>query len=277
MCSCVLVFFVFLCSCSGKETVIEWPIWNETEKIELLYLFDDLYKAVSCSERQELIESNKTLQAFGRRYDLPKGYLFDIFSLTEKFKSQSIEKRLYSAVVNVWETVASPGVIKDIIEEVVSCYPKEYFGGNSSISINFNSRRSSSRRSSSSSGSSSSDDDDDDDDEDEDDDDDEYKEAKSRFTTNDKEAELLVALSNSEVFAPDSKLLGPAWRSSLEYCESRLNVIRDMSDGGAILFTEMSFSRISCSHQTDSNTYRCKCVYLYEKEKGTPYFFKSGS
>ena len=256
---------VFLCSCSNQL------IWNETERSDLLYLFDGLYKAVSCSERQELIESNKTLQEFGRRYDFPRGYLFDVFSFIENFKSQSIEKRLYSAIVNVWETAASPDVIKDILEKIVSCYPKEYFGEKPK-------KRSSSRRSSSSSSSSiggvSSEDDGDDGDED--DGDDEYKEAKSQFTTNDREAELLVALRNSEVFAPGSPNLGPAWISSLEHCKNRLNLIRDMSDGGAILFTEMSFKRILCSHQTGSNTYQCKCVYLYEKDEGASYFFKSG-
>ena len=149
----ILVCFL-LCSCSAKKANIEKLIdLNKTERLELLYLFDDLYNSASCPERQELIESNKTLQAFGRQYKLPTGYLFDIFSYTEKFKSQSIERELYSAVLNVWETVSSTGVIKDIMEEVDGCYPEEYLKGYKKSKTS--SRRSSSSRSSSSRSSSS--------------------------------------------------------------------------------------------------------------------------
>ena len=155
----MMLALVFFCSCQSEKGEIERSIdVNETEKLDLLYLFDDLYRAVSCNERQELIESNKTLQAFGRQYDLPRGYLFDIFSHTAKFKDQSIEKRLSSTILNVWKISASDRVIKGIMEEVSRCYPGEYLEleYKKSYKSRSSSYRSSSRSSSSTSSSSTS-------------------------------------------------------------------------------------------------------------------------
>ena len=155
----LMLALVFFCSCQSQKVEMERPIdVNETERLDLLYLFDDLYGAVSCNERQELIESNKTLQAFGRQYDLPRGYLFDIFSNTAKLKDQSIEKRLVSTISNVWKVSASDRVIQGIMEEVSRCYPGEYLELEYKKSYTSRSRsyRSSSRSSSSTSSSSTS-------------------------------------------------------------------------------------------------------------------------
>ncbi|MDE0092376.1 MAG: hypothetical protein OXN83_03710 [Oligoflexia bacterium] len=74
---------------------------NKGERLDLLYLLDDLNRAGSCNERQELIESNKMLQAFGKRYDFPEGYLFDVFLNITKLRGRSIEKRVTDTILNI--------------------------------------------------------------------------------------------------------------------------------------------------------------------------------
>ena len=145
-----MLVLILCCSCQVQKDKTEQSInLNKTERLGILYLFDDLYKAVRCDEKQALIESNKILQDFGRQYDFPQGYLFDIFSNISKLEDKSTEKMLVSGILNVWKTVASMELINDIVSEVSRCYPEEYLGSKYK-------RRSSSRRRSSSSSSSSS-------------------------------------------------------------------------------------------------------------------------
>ena len=66
----------------------------------------------------------------------------------------------------------------------------------------------------------------------------EYEEAKSRFTPNMNEAQLLsLGVAG----------LSAALQSSNLHCNKLLNSIKDMSGGGFILFTEVNYSHSSCS------------------------------
>ena len=137
-----LLSFIFLSSCSNNKKSDIQGLLNETERMNLLYLLDDLYKTDSCYEVESLIENNRTLEELGRQYDLPRGYLFDIFSTPEKFKDQSFENKLFSEILNL----DSKKYINQIIDKVISCDP---FSSTRSSSTRSSSRRSSSRRSSS--------------------------------------------------------------------------------------------------------------------------------
>ena len=50
---------------------------DEGHKKDLIYLFEDINHAKDCDEIRDLIESNKTLVAFEKQYDLPIGFLFE--------------------------------------------------------------------------------------------------------------------------------------------------------------------------------------------------------
>ncbi|MCZ0932708.1 MAG: hypothetical protein OXJ52_06125 [Oligoflexia bacterium] len=146
----LVLFLIFCASCQGGGNSLSnwWGSWkesaitylasesaksylNEEERFDLLDLFDDLQRAVSCDKRQDLIEKNETLKTFGKQYDLPRGYLFDILfnydyeeALTQL--NRNLSERLAFTVVNVWKTSASLRQINQVVEEISKCYPKEY-------------------------------------------------------------------------------------------------------------------------------------------------------
>ena len=146
----LILFLIFCASCQGGGNYLSnwWGYWkesavtylasessksylNQDERFDLLDLFDDLQRAVSCDERQDLIEKNKTLKAFGQQYKLPRGYLFDILFNYDYEKAltqlnRDLLERLAFTIVNVWKTSASTQQINQVVEEISKCYPKEY-------------------------------------------------------------------------------------------------------------------------------------------------------
>ena len=105
---------------------------SQGEIEDLLYLFYDLKSAKSCNERQDLIESNRTLKELGKQYDLVRGWLFDALfnydyeEAITQITDRSLGEKAAFTVVNTWKTSASIEQIKKVIDEISKCYPKEY-------------------------------------------------------------------------------------------------------------------------------------------------------
>ena len=145
-----LLFLFFFTSCQNKEDyLLDW--WSslkentvtyfasqssaayltEAERFDLLDLFADLQEADSCDERQDLIEGNRTLNAFGKQYNLLRGYLFDVLFNYDYEKAlmdldRTTEERIAITVLNTWKISASIEQINQVIEEISKCYPNEY-------------------------------------------------------------------------------------------------------------------------------------------------------
>lgn len=105
---------------------------SEEEKKDLLYLFEDLQQADSCSQRQDIIERNQTLTVFGKQYDFLRGYLFDILFNYDyekaliQVKNRTDEEKVAFTIVNSWKVTASIDKINRVIDQISKCYPKEY-------------------------------------------------------------------------------------------------------------------------------------------------------
>ena len=147
---CLVFFSSCLISCQrgGESLSIWWGSWKDytltqlasnnvdsylqkEEQLDLLYLFDDLRRAKSCGERQTLIEDNKTLRLFGKQYDLPRGYLFDLLfnynyekALVDAFRTDL--ENIAFTVVGTWKTKFSIAQINRMIDQISKCYPSEY-------------------------------------------------------------------------------------------------------------------------------------------------------
>ena len=147
---CLILILIFCSSCQSGISRLSnwWGDWkdytvtylasestksylNEDETNDLLDLFEGLQRADSCNERQELIESNQTLKAFGKYYELPRGFLFDILFNYDYEKAltqfvRTIDEKIAFTIVNSWKTIASIKQINQVVEEISKCYPEEY-------------------------------------------------------------------------------------------------------------------------------------------------------
>ena len=104
---------------------------TERDKEDLLLLLYNLRSAKDCNEVQSYVENDRMLHFFEKTLDLPKGFLFDEFEdysyETSFFQaSRSTPEAVVFSIVSVWKTEASLQEIKEVVDKVRKCYPREY-------------------------------------------------------------------------------------------------------------------------------------------------------
>lgn len=146
----LFIFLVlFLISCQGQISnwFSQWRDYSltqmasqatdgsltESDREDLLFLFDNLRIAKNCNEVQSYVESDRMLYFFEKTLDLQKGFLFDEFkdysyeaSLFQTSSRSAAEAAVFS-IVSVWKTKFSIQEINEVIDKVSKCYPREYY------------------------------------------------------------------------------------------------------------------------------------------------------
>ena len=103
---------------------------GKEDKAKLLILFLDLEQARNCSELQRLAENNDLLEDYEGLYNLPKGFLFDIFyeynHANAVFLGGGLDadtRQLAVFIANIWKTKFSIDRINSVAARLTNCYP----------------------------------------------------------------------------------------------------------------------------------------------------------
>ena len=103
---------------------------GKEDKAKLLILFLDLEQAKNCSELQRLAENNDLLEDYEGLYNLPKGFLFDIFyeynHANAVFLGGGLDADTRQSAVfiaNIWKTKFSIDRINSAAARLTDCYP----------------------------------------------------------------------------------------------------------------------------------------------------------
>ena len=143
-----MLFFILMSSCQNSQGLQDWffniedysltqlaseQAGNATtkeDKARLLILFLDLEQTRSCSELKHLAENNDLLEDYEGLYNLPKGFLFDIFyeynHINTVFLGRDLESdttRLAIFIANIWKTKFTINRINSVIADLTNCYP----------------------------------------------------------------------------------------------------------------------------------------------------------